>query len=196
MDKTNNSLLRLRMERNYAEYRHKTLALCNECLFESAAEIAAYREVYSYVTARDWTSEEIAGILLLLDNPLAAIVNEWQDFTLENSAGFDTFAYEMKLDYLVNGSLPSGMDGFVDYDNEGYFDDDYDYFDFGDDDDDCADDGEAEGLGATTSEPPEDGDMAFLSEILTVCEKHLQVKAKKLLEFDEDGFFIYEDEGV
>ena len=100
LENTTIKQLRQRVEFNYSEYRRQMLALCGECIFEFAAEIAAVREVYSYVMAYEWTSDEIAHLLLKFDNPLRIIVDEWRGYQQDNNAGFESFAFEFTMDFL------------------------------------------------------------------------------------------------
>ena len=107
MENTNIIQLRRRFEQNYSDYRRQMLQMCGECVFESAAEIAAVRQAHSHVMAYDWTSEEIAGLLLKFDNPLRIVVDEWREYQQDNSAGFESFAFEFSMDFLMDdGYLP------------------------------------------------------------------------------------------
>ena len=100
MENTTIIQLRKRIEHNYADYRRQMLELCGECIFEFAAEISAVREAYNYIMAYEWTSEEIAALLLKFDNPLRIIVDEWRGYMKENSPGFESFAFEFTMDFL------------------------------------------------------------------------------------------------
>ena len=61
--------LQRRMENNFEDFERNMLDMCKECIFQSAAEIALYREVQSYVSEYDWTSESVAELLLRFETP-------------------------------------------------------------------------------------------------------------------------------
>ena len=113
MENTNILQLRRRFEQNYSDYRRQMLQSCGECLFEFAAEIAAVRHVYSHVMAYDWTSEEIAGLLLKYDNPLRIIVDEWRGYQQDNSADFESFAFEFNMDFLMDDGYIPGTEAAI-----------------------------------------------------------------------------------
>ena len=102
MQKSNITLLRERIQCNYADYRRQMLELCGECVFEFAAEIAAVREAYNYMMAYDWTQDELAHLLLKFDNPLRIVVDEWRGYQQANNPGFEAFAFEFTMDFLTD----------------------------------------------------------------------------------------------
>ena len=122
MENANTIQLRKRIEYNYAEYRRQMLELCGECIFEFAAEIAAVREVYNYIMHYEWTSEEIAALLLKFDNPLRIIVDEWRGYMKDNSPGVESFSFEFTMDFLSDDIIiltREIVDGAIDGNNDG-----------------------------------------------------------------------------
>ena len=164
MENTNILQLRRRFEQNYSDYRRQMLEMCGECVFEFAGEIAAFRHVYSYVMAHDWTSEDVAVLLLKFDNPLRIIVDEWRGYAEDNSASFESFAFEFNMDFLMDdGYIPGSVAAVTAIEIQ----------------DDL--------LGVMD-------ELLNLAETVAQCLTVLNPtnsEFSKLFDFDEDGFFVY-----
>lgn len=89
--RTNVMLLNERVERNYTEYRERMLMLCGECVFEFAAEIAAVRKVYKFITENEYINEREAAILLCYGNPLKTLADAWIDYENIDDEEFDDY---------------------------------------------------------------------------------------------------------
>ena len=80
---SNTAILMTRIKRNYEEYKKEILELGSECIFESAAEIALYTEIYERMTTENhYMTEETLEFILRFENPLQLLVKEWNDYTI------------------------------------------------------------------------------------------------------------------
>lgn len=74
------TLLRERIEENYADYKVAMLKLDKEMLFELAPSIAAVNDVYRYTIKGDCLEETESAYLLRFENPLKMLADEWRQY--------------------------------------------------------------------------------------------------------------------
>ena len=70
MQKTNNQLLKERIEQNYADLKSEMLTLDEESIYGMAGRIAAVEDTYHQLTTYDYLNEDEAEYLLKFYNPL------------------------------------------------------------------------------------------------------------------------------
>ena len=75
MGKTNNELLKERIEQNYFDYKSETLLLDEEGIYDMAGRIAAVKDAYYEMTQNGDIGEYEAEYLLNFHNPLEIIAD-------------------------------------------------------------------------------------------------------------------------
>jgi len=70
MKKTNNELLKERIEQNYADFKTETLELDEESIYDMAGRVAAVKDAYEQLATYEYLDEDEAGYLLKFYNPL------------------------------------------------------------------------------------------------------------------------------
>jgi regulatory protein YycH of two-component signal transduction system YycFG len=81
-----------RIDRNYADYRASILRMDEQEIFKKAEEIAAYKQMYDYLSDRHQFEPEQLDYLLLFQNPLEVLTDQYKsgrwniDDTLEGIA--------------------------------------------------------------------------------------------------------------
>jgi len=74
---TNITLLHERLARNLAVYKNQMDGMGIDFIFICSADIAAYCEIYDYLTGEGFDNENEAAFLLQFDSPLAMLASEW-----------------------------------------------------------------------------------------------------------------------
>jgi hypothetical protein len=78
-------LLRERIERNYEDFKAKTLAtLTKEDIFERAGHISAIEDVRFFLSTHDWLDEGEAKYLLSFNDPLEELAGKWEDWLTDS----------------------------------------------------------------------------------------------------------------
>ena len=117
--KTNAILLKERVEQYYAEYKERMLNLCGECIFEFAAEIAAVRKVYKFITEHEDICEREAAILLCYGNPLKTIADAWIDYeNIDDEEFEDYLSGFIKFSSYADDDTADDEDDFEESDGE------------------------------------------------------------------------------
>ena len=75
MPKTNNELLKERIERNYTDFKSETLLLDERSIYDMSGRITAVEEAHYHMTKHDYLRESEAEYLLEYDNPLEMITD-------------------------------------------------------------------------------------------------------------------------
>jgi len=92
---TNRDILIARIKRNYAKYKNDMSELDSGNVFEYAAEIAVYTEIYEKITGGNfYMADETIECLLRFENPLRIFVDEWwkwYDSPIIRDIDFDYF---------------------------------------------------------------------------------------------------------
>lgn len=68
-----------RVDQNFADYREKLLKTGGQGIFEKAEEIAAYTQVYRYLTEKHSYEPHELDYLLLFRNPLEVMADQYQE---------------------------------------------------------------------------------------------------------------------
>ena len=89
--KSNITLLKERVRRNYEDYRDEAIEYGGEYVFVLATEVVAVKEVYSYLTDDDYVGEDEAAFLLKFENPLKALADEWETHKIIENDDFCEF---------------------------------------------------------------------------------------------------------
>jgi hypothetical protein len=82
------SLLRERIEQNYADFKEETMQLDGKSVFELARMIAAVKDVHLYMITHDWADAAETDYLLYLENPLKLLAGEWEAYTEDMGKDF------------------------------------------------------------------------------------------------------------
>jgi hypothetical protein len=88
------SLLRERIEQDYANFKNETIQLDSVNVFELASLITAINDVHLYMITHDWADAEQTKYLLQVENPLKLLAEEWEAYKEDMGKNFgDMLSY-------------------------------------------------------------------------------------------------------
>ena len=105
IQKSNITLLKERLRRNYEEYRDEAIDYGGEYVFVLANEVVAVKDVYNYLTDDDFMDEDDAAFLLTFENPLKALADEWETHKIIENDDFCEFI----SDFIERGNTGEHM---------------------------------------------------------------------------------------
>jgi hypothetical protein len=94
-----------RIHRNFADYKEKLLKVDGKGIFEKAEEIAAYTQAHRYLTVNHHYEPEELDYLLLFQNPLEVVTDQYQE----------EFWYAQNMLELIAARICDKRDALADY---------------------------------------------------------------------------------
>ena len=95
MQKTNNELLKERIEQNYSDFKAETLAMDEESIYGMADRITAVEDTYHQLTTYEYLDEDEAEYMLKFYNPLEMTADFLQEVESGQLVEVDEALFEL-----------------------------------------------------------------------------------------------------